>query len=212
MDLVLYDKNGNLLKTTQSGRLGVYKKLPDMVQLVAEGKVWAVQDQTTTAEALVAPPTTTAGLTMQNPAGSDKYYVILGHSYIVDVMAVTAEEVSIWICTHKLAAVAFTRDLTLVATGAGAISCLKAGKAYDGQVILDRGATVVDDGWVPLVGDPYHYTASNVDLAHARKLLFPVVIPPGFHASVASVLTENTIEVGHGLIWAELDPEDVLEQ
>ena len=210
MDLQLVDKNGNPLLVTEKGTLAVHKRLPDLAQLVFEGKVWGVQDQTTTAAA-TAPPTTTAGLTVQNPAGSGLYYVVFALSFIVDVMPASAESVQLWHCAHKLAVAALTRDITLQATGAGSICGLKAGQgAYNGVVILDRGATVVDDGWTP-IADPISEAASNVDWGGYKVLAVPVVIPPSFHYSVHSLVTEATIEVGHGLVWAEVAVEELEE-
>ena len=147
---------------------------------------------------------------MQNPADSGIVYVVFALTAIVDVMPASAESVgALWHCAHKLAVTAYTRDITLQSTGAAAICGLKAGQgAYSGTIILDRGATAVDDGWAP-VSNPQAEAASNVDWAMYVPLTVPVIIPPSFHYSVHSLVTESTIEVGHGLVWGEVDADDL---
>jgi len=134
---------------------------------------------------------------------------VLALTFIVDVMPASAESVTQWHCAHKLAVVPYTRDITLQATGAAAICGLKAGQgAYTGTIILDRGATVVDDGWAP-ISDPIAEAASNIDWGRYTPLRVPVIIPPSFHYSVEALVTEATIEVGHGLVWAEVAAGDL---
>jgi hypothetical protein len=198
------------LKATEKGALSIYKHIPDLASLVYAGKVWQVQDQTTTAAA-TAPPTTTAGLTMQNPANSGRIYIVFGVSFIQDVTPAAIEQVTLWHCAHKLAVTAYTRDITLQATGAGAICGYKALQgAYDGSVILDRGATVVDDGWTPISTGDFHVGVSLVDVGQMVGLLVPVVIPPGGHYSVHALVTEATQEIGHGFLWAEVEEDDLI--
>ncbi len=192
-----------------NGATSVFKKMPDMASLVYAGKVWQVQDQTTTA-GLTAPPTTTAGLTMQNPAGSGCIYVVMGVSFIGDVTPAAIEQVTIWHCAHKLAVVPYTRDITLQATGAAAIMGLAALQgAYDGEVILDRSATVVDDGWCPISTIDFHIGVSLVDFGLLIPLIVPVIVPAGGHYSVAPLVTEATQEIGLGFLWAEVPVEDL---
>jgi hypothetical protein len=192
-----------------NGAVSVFKKMPDMASQVYAGKVWQVQDQTTTA-GLTAPPTTTAGLTMQNPASSGRTYVVLGVSFIGDVTPAAIEQVTIWHCAHKLAAAALTRDITLQATGAGAIMGMAALQgAYDGSIILDRGATVVDDGWCPISTIDFHIGVSLVDFGLLIPLVVPVIVPPSGSYSVAPLVTEATQEIGLGFLWAEVETTDL---
>ena len=192
-----------------SGAANVYKHIPDMASLVYANKVWAVQDQTTTA-GLTAPPTTTAGLTMQNPASSGKVYIVFGISAIGDVTPAAIEQITLWHCAHKLAVVPYTRDISLQATGAGAIMGMAALQgAYDGVAILDRGATVVDDGWCPISTIDFHIGVSLVDYGILQPLIVPVIIPAGGHYSVAPLVTEATQELGLGFVWAEVDADEL---
>lgn len=198
------------LKALENGALSVFKRIPDLASLVYAGKVWQVQDQTTTA-GLTAPPTTTAGLTMQNPSASGRIYIVMGVSFIGDVTPAAIEQVTIWHCAHKLAGVALTRDISLQATGAAAIMGLAALQgAYDGQVILDRGATCVDDGWCPISTVDFHIGVSLVDFGLLIPLIVPVIIPPSGSYSVAPLVTEATQEIGLGFLWAEVDEDDLV--
>ncbi len=201
------EKNARVLSR---GDVKTYKHIPDMATLVYANKVWAVQDQTTTA-GLTAPPTTTAGLTMQNPTGSGRVYIVFGVSFIGDVTPAAIEQVTIWHCAHKLAAAALTRDITLQATGAGCIMGMAALQgAYDGTVILDRGATVVDDGWVPISTIDFHIGTSLVDFGLLIPLIVPVIVPAGGSYSVAPLVTEATQEIGLGFVWAEVEVDDLI--
>lgn len=210
MNMELVDRYGNPLKVTKKGALQIFKRIPDYATLVNEGKVWNVLDQTTTA-ALVAIPTTVAGLTLQNPASSGKWYIVWALSAYMDAVPATLSTVSVFHCAHKLAVAALTRDITLQATGAGAVCGLRAGQgAYSGVAVLDRSATVVDDGWTPtplqLVGN----IATTDFNGKEAALVTPVVIPPSFHYSTQCVATVITNQVGLGFVWGELDEEEVL--
>ncbi len=192
-----------------NGAKSVFKHIPDLATLVYAGKVWQVQDQTTTA-GLTAPPTTTGGLTIQNPSTSGRIYIVFATSFIQDVTPAAIEQVTIWHCTQKLAGAALTRDITLQATGAAAINGFAALQgAYDGSVILDRSATCVDDGWAPISQGDFHVGVSLVDVGALIMLPLPVIIPPGGSYVVAALVTEATQEIGHGFIWAEVEADDL---
>lgn len=208
MDIVLVDRNGYPLKTLDNGHLGTFQHLPDYADLVAEGKVWSVQDLTT-ATIGAAPPTGTAGLTIQNPADSGVYYVVFMLTGIIDANPASLASATLWHCAHKLAVAALSRDISLQATGAGAVNGMRAGQgAYGGVAILDRGATVIDDGWAP-VGDMFsNVVNSQADYAVVVELPVPVVVPPSFHYSMHAV-GSGTTALGHGLIWAEVSVNDL---
>ena len=89
----LVDKNGNELRVSKGRALEGFKRIPDFATLVNEGKVFSFLETTTTV-ALVARPTTTAGVTMQNPATSGKYYVIFEVIAYTDVVPATLCTVS----------------------------------------------------------------------------------------------------------------------
>lgn len=207
-NVILLDKNGNELRSTKGRELITSKRLPDFATLVNEEKVFELLDTTTTV-ALVARPTVTASLTMQNPSGSGKHYVVYGLSIYTDVVPATLGTVTVWHCIHKLTAAAFTRDLVLTGTGAGTAACLKAGVNYNGQAIVDRGATVVDDGWVPTPLTLVSNIATTNFQSNAAKLVAPVIIPPGMHYSLQTTATVVTFESALGIMWAEVDEDDL---
>lgn len=209
--LKLYLPNGQLVNVggTKGGQLKAAKHVPDFATLVMQGKVWQVQDLTTTA-VLVAPPTTTSGLTVQNPPDSGKHIIVFALKGYVDVVPATLGMVSAWHCAHRLAVALLTRDIALAATGAGAVNGMKAGQgAYPGAIVLDRGATVVDDGWSPTPLQIESNIATTNFVSKEAALNVPVIIPPGLHYSIAGLATVVTFEAGWGLIWAEVDKEEL---
>ena len=209
MNTTLVDKNGNELRSTKAGSLLTSRRMPDYATLVNEGKVFSALDTTTTV-ALVARPTTLASLTVQNPASSGKTYVIFELLSYTDVVPASLGLITVWHCIHKLTAAAFTRDLVLAGTGAGTAACLKGGVSYTGMAIFDRGATVVDDGWVPTPLQILNNIATTNFVSAAAKLTVPVIIPPGFHYSLQTTATVVTFETAFGITWAELDENDLL--
>lgn len=204
MEAKLYLPNGDVAVTgTKAGVVAVYKHLPDFATLVARGDVYAAHD-TTTNVALVARPTTLSSLTVQNPAGSDTYKVLFSILAYTDVVGAGLATISVWHCIHKLPAAAFTRDLTLQGTGAGSAISFRGGKSYSGDFIFDRGATVVDDGWVP-VGEPIESNIATTNFVSREiPLRIPVILPPGQHYSLQTLATVVTYETSFGLVWAEL--------
>ena len=203
----LVDKNGNALRSTKQQALVVERRMPDFATLVNEGKVFECQDTTTTV-ALVARPDTTASLTMQNPASSGKTYVVFGLNMYVNVVPATLGLVTVWHCVHKLPAAALTRDLVLQGTGAGTATPYKGGTQYDGLAIIDRGATVIDDGWVPTPLSFVNNIATTNFAGNAARLMAPVILPPGMHYSLQTTATVVTFETALGFLWAELDVSD----
>lgn len=209
MEAKLYLPNGSVAVTgTKAGVVAVYKHLPDFATLVARGDVYAAHD-TTTNVALVARPTTLSSLTVQNPAGSGTYKVLFSILAYTDVVGAGLATISVWHCIHKLPAAAFTRDLTLQGTGAGSAISFRGGKSYSGDFIFDRGATVVDDGWVP-VGEPIENVIATTNFVSREiPLRIPVILPPGQHYSLQTLATVVTYETSFGLVWAELTRDEL---
>ena len=212
MDVLGFIRNRNggnsELRGTVRGDMYVHNRLPDYASLVQAGKVFSALD-TTTNVALVARPTTLAGLTVQNPVGSGKSYVIFEGLIYTDVAPASLGLVTVWHCIHKLTTAAFTRDLTLTGTGAGTAASLKAGVNYNGQAIFDRGATVVDDGWVPTPLQMLSNIASTNFVSNAARLTAPVIIPEGYHYSLQTTATSVFFETIPGITWAEVDEDDL---
>ena len=210
LGVVLYDAQGNAIKSrgTKAGAQRTVKRMPDFAELAAEGRIWSALD-TTTNVALVARPTTLSGLTAQNPASSATWKVIFSILAYTDVVPGTLGMVSVWHCVHKLGVVPYTRDLELRSTGAGVALGFLAGKSYDGDLILDRGATVVDDGWVP-VGEPVESNIATTNFVSKEiPLRVPVIIPPGLHYSLQTLATVVTFETALGIVWGEVSKDEL---
>ena len=209
--MLIYDAQGNPImpRGTKAGHAHVLKHLPDFATLAAAGKVWSFLD-TTTNVALVARPTTLASLTVQNPKNSDTVKVVMGILAYADVVPATLGMVSVWHCVGKLAPVSeFTRDLVLQGTGAGSATPFLGGKSYDGDLIVDRGATVVDDGWTP-VGEPVESNIATTNFVSREiQLRVPVVLLPGGHYSLQTLATVVTFETALGLIFAEVSRDEL---
>lgn len=182
-----------------SGEVMQRKSMPDFLALVNENKVWKVQDLTTTVVLNAVLPTTTAGLTVQNPT-SDKYYIVFAVTAIVDVAPASIGSVSFSHAAHKAPVAALTRDVALTAVGG-----MKGGQgAYSGSIILDRGATVVDDGWTPIGSILSNVVNSQTWMSTFIPLVLPVIIPPLTHWSIGATGNSATFEAGLGLVWAEV--------
>lgn len=211
--LKLYRADGSVVRVggTRKGAVQTYKHLPDFATLARRGQVWACLDTTTTV-ALVARPTTTASLTVQNPKNSNTWKVILSILGYTDVVPATLGMVSVWHCVHKLVPVTeYTRDLVLQGTGAGSATPFLGGRSYDGDLIVDRGATVVDDGWVP-VGEPIESNIATTNFVSREiPLRVPVILPPGAHYSLQTLATVVTFETALGIVWAEVDKDEIDE-
>lgn len=209
-DTYVQNKGGIFVpaRGTKTGHAYVRKHLPDFATLVLEGKVWSFLD-TTTNVALVARPTTLASLTVQNPVGSETHKVVFSILAYTDVVPGTLGMVSVWHCVHKLQAAAFTKDLALTGTGAGSATPYLGGKTYSGDLIVDRGATVVDDGWTP-VGEPVESNIATTNFVSREiPLRVPVILPPGYHYSLQTLATVVTFETALGLLVAEVDRQDL---
>lgn len=210
--LKIYRPDGTAVNVrgSRSGAIRTFRHLPDYTSLVQQGRMWACLDTTTTV-ALVARPTTTASLTFQNPANSSTYKIVFSILGYTDVVPATLGMVSIWHCVHKLQAAALTRDLVLQGTGAGSATPFLGGKSYDGDLVVDRGATVVDDGWVP-VGHPIESNIATTNFVSRETVLTaPVILPPGQHYSLQTLATVVTFETALGITWAEVPKEEIEE-
>ena len=187
------------VSANSAGEPYTVKRIPDFVELVVGKKVWKVQDLTTTVVLNDVLPTTASALTVQNPT-EDIYYVVMGVSAILDVAPASLGAVSFSHAAHKAKVTAYTRDLAHSTIG----GYYPGQGAYSGEIVLDRGATVVDDGWTPIGKMVVNAVASQTFMSDYFKLDIPVVIPPGYHWSLGATGNDATFEAGMGLVWAEL--------
>ena len=209
--ILLYDAKGNpvMHRGTKEGHAFTVKHLPDFATLAAAGKVWSFLD-TTTNVALVARPTTLSSLTVQNPKNSDTVKILMAILAYTDVVPATLGMVSVWHCVGKLAPVTeFTRDLVLGGTGAGSATPFLGGQSYAGDLIVDRGATVVDDGWTP-VGEPIESNIATTNFVSREiPLRVPIILLPGGHYSLQTLATVVTFETALGMLFAEVSRGEI---
>ena len=209
-ELIAKQRNGSnrdfvVPEATKSGELYVVKNIPDFMDAVLKKKVWKVQDLTTTVVLNDVLPTTASGLTVQNPT-TDLWYVVYGFSVIGDVSPASLGAVSFSHAAHKASVLtAYTRDVALTTVG----PYLPGQGAYPGAIILDRGATVVDDGWTPIGKMISNVVNSQTWLSYMEMLKPAVVIPPGTHWSLGATGNDATFEVGFGLLWGEFSEDEL---
>ena len=192
------------LEATKQGDLYVVKNIPDFTNAVMRKKVWKVQDLTATAVLNDVLPTTVSALTVQNPT-ADVWYVVYGYSSIVTASPASLGTVSFSHAAHKAKIAALTRDIVLTAIG----PYLPGQGAYSGQIILDRGATVVDDGWTPIGKMITNVVASQTWLSYQDMLVPAVVIPPGEHWSLGATGNDAAFTAGMGLVWGEFAKDEL---
>src|SRR3990167_6001002 len=148
---------------------------------VAEGKGYRVVEATATA-GVAALPTVTAGLTIQNgEPDNGKWYVVHSLFATFEASAAAVESAYIAHCVGMNRVAAATQDLALTS-----VKPLLAGAGpYAGLAILDLGATVVDDLWMPATTH-----VSNLRLQR-RILALRRARWPGRHQTQSAILARN---------------------
>ncbi len=96
----------------------------------------------TAVAALVVRPTTVAAITFwngENPLGKD---LVLDRIFALNLVTTAAETfASLWYCVHEAMSKPTNDIVTLLGTGDG--------RVQGSNVIVDQGATVINDGWFP---------------------------------------------------------------
>ena len=98
--------------------------------------------QSAATAALVVRPTTVAGLTIWNGANEGGKSLMIDRLFTFNLVSTAAENYfSLWYCQHLLMTKPTAEIVTLRGTGDG--------REPDMSVVVDAGATVLDDGWFP---------------------------------------------------------------
>jgi len=176
--------------------LHVAQLLPPRTELSRLGYGWQVMN-TSALAAVVVRPSTVAGLTLYN-GSSDKVYVIdrVGAFNLVTTDAV--HDWSLWGCVHQ-SMTAPTADITAIKGYAGG--------TYEGDAIVDTGATVVDNGWFIMdtagskVGNPGTTTPGTAIVCDTDGR-FLVPSGGGFSVNVVASLVGDTFT--HMISWYEI--------
>lgn len=172
---------------------------------VAEGKGYRVIEATATA-GVAALPTTTAGLTIQNgEPDNGKWYVVHSVFATFEASAAAVETAYIAHVIGMNRVAAATQDLALTS-----VKPLLAGAGpYAGLAILDLGATVIDDLWMPITTHVSNAVASNGEFSVVAVLDGLVVVKPKAQYSLEICATTTGVTGRLGLTWFEVDAEEL---
>lgn len=177
------------------------KDLPDLATLTNEGCVWQAGQATATA-AVLALPTTTAGITLYNnePEGG-KSYVLL--SAFATQVANAAAQAS-WHLAHAIGRLKPATRPTADIAAASIYNMKSPGPAYGGYAIIDLAATVEDTLWKNVGPSVNTAVVSLSGTAIDVPLHGGVILAPGGSYSLQAVASAVDITVRMGFRWAEI--------
>ena len=148
--------------------------------------------QTTATAALVVRPSTTAGITIWNAENLGGKTLVMDRLFTFNLVTHTAQSfASLWYCVHLEMTKPTAEIVTLRGTGDG--------RTPDMSVVVDAGATVLDDGWFP-VGIPSE--AEEVGVLPGGCIswdcLGRLIVPPrhGISLNVVSGVVQDTFTSG----------------
>lgn len=186
------------LQVNNRGELLVAGALPALASLVALGDSWEIHETADVAP-IVAPPTTTAELTLWNgePLGSGNVYVIDSVFAFVTVSSAAATALALLACLNQGAKAAPTSGLTT-------FKSLSGRSTYPGKAVCALAATVTDDKWHP-IGNSVTTAAAQIGAVIDVPVNGLYIIPPQRMFSLAVFAeTATTIKVRCGLRWHEV--------
>ena len=184
--------------------LFVTEELPSLVHLVNQGAVWSAGAATGVA-AVIAPPTTTAQISLYNNEGEKGLsYLVLRVYGIVTATPAGLSQFGISHCVHRAKPATLPdRDIPVAS-----ITNMKAGGSrqsttYEGAARIDLALAVADDLWKPL-GYSILNAVTGVGWQLDIWLDSLVIIPPGGLYSLAAVASTTTVSTRLGFTWAEV--------
>ncbi len=179
-----------------------------VMKWVNEGKVWRA-DETTLRSSVLAVPTTTAGISLQNGEPTNgKHYVVLA---IYGIQGGTPAALTSWGIVHQLSDLAVgTADVTAELDTAVTVVNLKGnGGIYGGAARMDIDLVVLDDRWAP-IGYSTNTAVISLTGSQIYEPLNPVqIIPPAAVHSLEAVASAVDATVRLGWVWAEIEPEEL---
>lgn len=196
------------LAVSNQGASLYQKFMPDYATLVAENRVWRVQDAAAVAS-VVALPTTTSLLSLCNNEPDDGLWYVLIAAYGFN--AANAAAVDSFSIVGSLTQIpATTGGINPTPTQDIAKTSIKSmagirGGGYNGRAVIDQGNTITDDLWFPL-GQSSGSTgiASAAGAAVFNWMHGLILLPPKTMLATATVATSTSCTVFKGLIWAEV--------
>ena len=156
---------------------------------------------------MVALPTTTAGITLQNgEAESGKWYVLHSVFAQIEASGAAVQTVGIAHCVGMSRVANATQDIALTS-----VKPLLGGDGpYAGLAIVDLAATVVDDLWKPVGGQISNAVASNGAGQIDVFLDGLVILKPKAQYSLKLVGTATSITGRLGFRWFEVDRAELV--
>ena len=152
---------------------------------------------------LVIRPSTVAQITLWNGEDSD------GKSYVIDrlfthnlVSTSVLSFYAIWATVHPAGMAQPSADIP----GSAVNLVGNSGKRYNGNAVVDVGATVIDNGWFPWTNSTEVTTAGALPGSHlVAEVAGRLIVPPsgGISLTVVCSLT-STITFTTGLSWYEV--------
>ena len=151
--------------------------------------------QTTATAALVVRPTTTAAITIWNGANSGGKTLVIDRIFTHNLVSTAVETYfGLWYCVHLEMTKPTADIVTLRGTGDG--------REPDMSVVVDVGATVVDNGWFPCGNygaiSPTGVTPQSVTEWDCRGR---IIVPPRHGLSVQVVSSLIGDEFTSGASW-----------
>lgn len=205
--LAANDQNQQL-EVNQRGELLIAAGLPEIAELIRQGRSWQAYLSTGVA-ALTALPTTTAGFSLYNgeAMGSGCVYIIEAFGSSENVVDVTqADTTALFAMNNKVTGSGVTKPTAVAMTGPTSLS----GRSnYDGKAIVASGLTVTNDGWFPHGAEAQAPLAPavagavwKVNEAKVRGLYF---VPPGGMFSTQAVkVAAAAAQQFHFVRWHEV--------
>lgn len=175
------ENDEQILSMTNRGDLVVTQGLPELTEVVRLGKSWQAITSTGQA-ALTAAPSTTSGASLINSEPANGVcYVIDSFGSVEEVVDATQTDVTAVFAMVNLR-ISSAPSAGTVETTNSQVRSLIARSSYDGNAVLRRGATVVNDVWFPH-GTPGAQMAAAVAGANWKVNECAVrglyLIPPG---------------------------------
>ncbi len=149
---------------------------------------------------LVVRPTTVAAITLWNGENKGGRSMVMDRAFSHMLVSSAAEGYGgMWYCNHKEMDEPANDILTLRGSGDGRV-------ATGGPVVVDIGATVLDDGWFPIGGNAQAEAAGvlpsgNLEGDFGGK----IVVPPGHGISLHVVTSVVAETYTTGASWWLLD-------
>ncbi len=184
------------------------KYLPDYATLVAEGRVWRVQEVTATGS-VIALPSTASLLTIGNNEPDDGlWYVVLAVTAFNSANAAAIDGFGLAGVLSQIPAVTGGLGVTmaqdLAKTVAKSMVGIRGG-TYNGRAIFDTGVAVTDDDWFPIAtGINSTAIASGTGATVFSWVNGLIVMPPKTLFGMVSTATSTSCTTRKGLIWAEV--------